>query len=219
MRKILWLTLLGSTLLLQSCFEIVEQLFLKNDGSGNLQLVINMSKSKTKLNAIMKMKTVNGHKVPDKNEVTQQVAAIEQKIRGTAGISNVNTSLDFENYIATLTCDFINVSCLNAGIKNIAQKQRRKQEIANVYEYNGARKTFSRLNKLLIKNEYEEMSNADKEIFATAMYTGIFKFEREITSASNKDGRISANKKAVMVKLNALDVINNKKTIENKIQL
>ena len=63
------------------------------------------------------------------------------------------------------------------------------------------------------------MSNADKEIFATANYTGIFKFESDVATTANIESKTSANKKAVMLKLNVLDIITNKKSIENKINL
>ena len=219
MRKLFYLALLFSTLMLQSCFDIIEQLVMKADGSGNLQLVLNMSKSKTRLNAIMKMKTVNGHKVPDENETRQKVADLEKDIKATPGISNVKTVLDFENFIATFTCDFTSVNCLNAGIKNLAGKSKNKMPFENAFEYDPAGKTFSRLNHFPIKEEYDKMSNADKEIFATANYTNIFRFDTEVISASNKESRIAANKKAVMLKLNALDIVSSRKSIENKIKL
>ncbi len=167
----------------------------------------------------MKMKKVNGHKVPDKNEIIKKVADLEKEIKTTAGISNVKTSLDFENYTATLTCDFSNINSINAGIKKLAEKSKEASPVEKSFEYDIPNKTFSRLNKFLIKEEYEKMSNADKEIFATANYTSIFRFETEVTGTSNKDSKIAANKKAVMLKLNALDIISNKKSIENKIKL
>ena len=58
-----------------------------------------------------------------------------------------------------------------------------------------------------------------KEVFATANYTAIFKFESAVSAASNKETRIAPSKKAVMLKLNTLDVITEKKSIENKINL
>lgn len=219
MRKLLWPALLCCMFCLQGCFEIIEQIVLKNDGSGSLQLVLNMSKSKTKLNSIMKMKTVNGHKVPDKNEIRQQAANIEKDIRSIPGISNVKYTLDFENFIATLNLDFRSVNNINAGIKKLAEKQKDPKPVEKSFEYDIAAKTFSRLNKFLIKEEYDKMSTADKEIFATANYTGIFRFESTVAVASNKESKLSADKKAVMLKLNALDIISNKRSIENKIQL
>ena len=50
-----------------SCFEIVEEVTLKKDGSGEMSFSINLSQSKTKLNSIMLMDSINGYKVPKKS--------------------------------------------------------------------------------------------------------------------------------------------------------
>lgn len=219
MKKIFYTVLLGSMFMLQSCFEIIEQVYLKNDGSGNFQLLFNLSSSKTKLNSIMKMKTANGHRVPDKAEITQKVAEIERTIKNTAGISNTKTSLDFENYIFSLTCNFVKVDNLNEVIKKINDQEKNTKPVGKTYEYDVSEKTFSRLNTFILKDEYKKMSNADKEIFATAYYTSIFRFDKEVSNASNSESKISANKKAVMIKMNALNLLRNTKSIENKINL
>ncbi len=220
MKKILYPALFCCLLLFESCFEIIEQVFIKNDGSGNFQLLVNMSKSKTKLNAIMKMKTVNGHEIPSKAEVTKQVAEIENTIKKTPGINQVKTVVDFDNYIISLSCSFLSAGSLNAAVKNIGDKEKAKDKtVEKIYEYDAAGKTFSRLNKFSLKDEYQKMSNADREIFATANYTSIFRFDREVGGTSNKESKVAVSKKAVMLKLNALDIITNKKSIENKINL
>ena len=97
----------------QSCFEIIEQIQFKNDGSGNFQLTLNLSKSKTKLNSMMKLETVNGHPVPTKESISAKVKEIEQVVAKTPGISTVQTSLDFTNFIGVLSCNFSNVTQLN----------------------------------------------------------------------------------------------------------
>lgn len=220
MKKITYLILFSCILLLQSCFEIIEQLLIKNDGSGNFQVILNLSKSKTRLNSISKMKTINGHKVPNREEIVKKVTGIEKTIKNTPGISNVKTSLDFDNYIGTLTCNFLKVNNLNAAVINIGQNENNKNKsIEKTYEYDVTGKIFNRLNKFMLKDEYEKMSNADKEIFANANYTSIFRFNSEVSGTSNKECKLAANKKAVMLKLNALDIITNKKSIENKINL
>ena len=179
-----------------------------------------MSRSKTKINSIMKMKTVNGHDVPTKEDIKQKITGMEKVIKKTAGITNVKTSLDFNNFIATLTCSFSNVNSLNNAVKNIGDKEKNTQPgIEKNYEYDAAGKTFSRLNKFSLKDEYQKLSTADREIFSSATYTGIFRFQNEVASASNTESKIAANKKAVMLKQNALDIITNKKSIENKITL
>jgi hypothetical protein len=204
----------------QSCFEIIEQIFVKADGSGNFQLMVNLSKSKTKLNSIMKMKTVNGHDVPSKSEIENKIAAIEKAVSKTVGISNVKTNIDFDNYIATISCNFTKVNQLNTVIKNIHEKENIAGKAPEkTYNYDATTKSFTRLYPFSLKNEYNKMSNADKEIFSTANYTAIYKFEETVTTTSNKEAKVSPSKKAVMLKLNALDIITDKKSIENKITL
>lgn len=167
----------------------------------------------------MKMKTVNGHKLPDKAEIHKKIAEIEKTVKNTAGLTNVKTSVDLENYIATLSCNFSRVDDLNNGIKNIGKAEKNSNAIENTYDFNQGSQTFSRLNKFLLSEEYKKMRASEKEIFATANYTSIFRFEHEIISSANRSAWISANKKAVMLKLNALDILTNKRSVENKINL
>ncbi|RZJ77137.1 MAG: hypothetical protein EOO20_29170, partial [Chryseobacterium sp.] len=165
----------------QSCFEIIEQVLLKNDGSGNFQLVINMSKSKTRINSMRKMKTVNGHPVPTQEEISEKVAAIEKIIAATPGLTAVNTKLDFTNYIATLTLNFSKITQVNAAVKNVAEKEKKGFKADRNYDYNAAANIFTRFNTFSLKEDYNKMSNADKEIFATANYTAIYKFENSVS--------------------------------------
>ena len=218
MRTVVSLFLFVCLISLTGCFEIVEQLFLKTDGSGDFQMVLNLSKSRTRLNSIMKMKTINGHDVPSKEDIRYRLSEIEKTVSKTAGISNVKTSIDFDNFIASINCSFKNVAALNNAVKNIYLKENAgKKAPEKIYEYNAG--VFQRWNKYSFKDDYSKLSNADKEVFATANYTAIFKFESAVSAASNKETRIAPSKKAVMLKLNTLDVITEKKSIENKINL
>ncbi|HAO47258.1 MAG TPA: hypothetical protein PLZ45_08710 [Ferruginibacter sp.] len=218
MKLVARLFLLSCLVSLSGCFEIVEQVFLKTDGSGDFQLVLNLSKSKTRLNSIMKMKTINGHDVPSKEEIKSRLTDIEKTVAKTPGISNVKTSVDFDNFIASISCNFKNVGRLNDAVKGIYTKENAgKKAPDKFYDYNTG--VFERINKYAFKEDYKKLSNADKEIFATANYTAVFKFESTVSAASNKETKIAPSKKAVMLKLNALDVIHEKKSIENKINL
>ena len=220
MRTTAYLVLFAILITFQSCFEIIEQVFLKADGSGDFQLVLNMSKSKTRLNSIIKMKTINGHDVPSKEEIKSKVKDIEKTLSKTAGISNIKTTSDFDNYIISISCSFNKVTQINDAVKNIYLKENPKGKASEkVYDYNSTANIFTRLNLFSFKDEYKKLSNADKEIFTTANYTSILKFENTVAAASNKETKISPSKKAVMLKLNALDIISEKKSIENKITL
>ncbi|MBK6380165.1 MAG: hypothetical protein IPF72_10815 [Chitinophagaceae bacterium] len=220
MRTTTYLLLLTILITFQSCFEIIEQVFLKADGSGDFQLVLNMSKSKTRLNSIIKMKNINGHDVPSKEEIKSKFADIEKTLGKTAGISNVRSTADFDNFIISISCNFNKVTQINNGVKNIYLKENPKGKASErVFEYDPTGNVFTRLNLFSFKDEYKKLSNADKEVFTTANYTSIFKFEKSVAAASNKETKISPSKKAVMLKLNALDIITEKRSIENKITL
>lgn len=220
MRTISYLLLFTILITFQSCFEIIEQVFLKADGSGDFQLVLNMSKSKTRLNSIIKMKTINGHDVPSKEEIKSKLADIERTLSKSAGISNVKSTTDFDNYIISISCNFNKVTQINSAVKNIYVKENPKGTASErIFDYDPASSIFSRLNLFSFKDEYKKLSNADKEVFTTANYTSIYKFEKTVNTASNKETKISPSKKAVMLKLNALDIIAGKSSIENKITL
>ncbi len=166
------------------------------------------------------MKTINGHDVPSKWEIENKLQQIEKAMNKTAGVSAAKSTIDFDNYIATINCSFAKLSQLNTALKNVSKIDGGNVAgIDKVYGYDAATKTFERQNKFGLKNQYKKVSNADKEVFATAGYTSIFKFENTIETASNKDANISPSKKAIMLKQTALDVITEKKSIENKIKL
>jgi hypothetical protein len=220
MRRSAYLLLFAILIGFSGCFEIIEQITMKNDGSGNFQIVLNLSQSKTKINSFMKMKTVNGHPVPAKEEVRQKIAEIESAAAKTPGISAVKSNVDFDNYIATLTCNFTKVAQLNNIIRNInAESKGDVKYSAKYFEYDPATATFSRFSKISLKDNYKKMSNADREVFAGANYTSIYKFEMPIETEANKNAKISPSKKAVMLKVGAMDIITNTTVLENKIKL
>jgi len=219
-RSIYMATLLTSVILLMGCFEIVEKIDLKDNGSGIFQFTVNMSKSKTKIASILKMKTVNGRPVPTQAEITQKVKEIVSSLRSSTGISNVVSNLDMDNYIATIKCSFDNIESLNHAARKIAAIQKIKPaDVKDNYTYQAGAKIFSRLANFSLKAEYNKLSSADKEVFNGATYTGIMRFERPILSASNKGSRLSSDKKAVMLNENVLDIITNKKSIANTLSL
>jgi len=220
MKRIFFLLLLFFSFLLQGCFDIIEQIALKSNGSGSFELIVNLSRSRTQLNSMMKMKTVNGHKVPSKQEVEDAVLKFKQKLEKDPGITLVKTELDFKNYIGKLNFNFSEIGMLNAAMQKMGENVKDQREgFKEVFQYNPATNTLSRVNKFSLDEAYRKMSIADREIFATSSYTCIYRFDDEVRSVRNVNSKISANKKAVMLKSSALDLIKGRKTIDNQITL
>ena len=210
--------LLIPLLLLTGCFDIVDKAHVKADGSGEYTLILNASKSKTRLASISKMETVNGKKVPKKSEIESKINEAARIFKTTAGISNVKTSMDFDNYIIKLSCNFKRIDNINAGLEQLKAKNILGKMIpTQIYSHNVAKKSFTRNKIHTFKSDYDKMSKADKEIFNDARYTSVLQFENTIKSQTNNSYMISPNKKAVKLEANVLDLILQKKQIQNNI--
>jgi hypothetical protein len=68
-------------------------------------------------------------------------------------------------------------------------------------------------------NDYNSLSDRDKAVFKNAKYTTIYRFNSSVKSYTNQDALKSKSGKAIMLKVNVKDLITNKKTIQNKIEI
>ncbi|MEY8758361.1 hypothetical protein [Chryseobacterium tongliaoense] len=210
--------LLFPLLLLTSCFDILDKVNVKTDGTGEYTVILNASKSKTRLASISKMETVNGKKVPKKSEIENKINEAAKIFRATPGISNVKTTMDFDNYIIKLSCNFKKIENINAGLEQLKNKNILGKMIpTQIYSQNAGNKSFTRNKINTFKNEYDKMSTADKEIFNNARYTSVLQFENTIKSQTNAAYLLSPNKKAVKMEANVLDLILQKKQLQNNI--
>lgn len=212
------LLLLLPLLLLTSCFDILDKINVKADGSGEYSLILNASKSKTRLASISKMETINGKKVPKRSEIEAKINEAARIFKATPGISNVKTSMDFDNYIIKLSCNFKKIENINAGLQQLKAKNIvGKMVPVQLYSQSPEKKTFTRNKVSSFKNDYDRMSKADKEIFNDAKYTSVMQFENTIKTQTNNAYLLSPNKKAVKLEANVLDFILQKKQLQNTI--
>jgi len=207
--------------LLSSCFEVIEEISIKNDGTGDVVLTINLSQSKTKVASVMLLDSVQGYKVPSKQKIQQELNEAVAYLKKSEGISNVKSTSDFNNYIATVSFSFKDVSNINNITKNILARQKIKATNTSSYHYNKASKTFSRKYQAIgnAKTAFNKLKAKDKSVFNGATYTSIYRFESAVTSSSNPASNVSKSKKAVMLKSSITDLINGKVNVSNTIQL
>ncbi|MDF2933644.1 MAG: hypothetical protein K0R36_2975 [Chryseobacterium sp.] len=212
------LLLLFSLLFLTSCFDILDKVNVKADGSGEYSLILNASKSKTRLASISKMETINGKKVPKRADIESKINEAARIFKSVPGISNVKTVMDFDNYILKLSCNFKKIENVNAGLEQLKAKNILGKMIpTQIYSHNSAKKTFIRNKINTFKSDYNQLSSADKEVFNNAKYTSVLQFENTVKSQSNNAYQLSPNKKAMKLEGNILDFILQKKQIQNTV--
>ena len=210
----------ASLLLLSSCFQVVEEVTLKNDGTGEMQLTVNFSQSRSKLASIMLMDSLNGYKIPSEKDIQQFMNETVDYLNKSKGISNVKKTLDLKNYIATVHFSFKDLTDINGLTKKLLEKEKAKAPL-NSYAFEKASGQVKRVYQYspAMKKEYDKLKPKDRELFQTAGFTSIFRFDKAIASSSNKTAKISPSGKAVMIKTTALALIFGSANISNNIQL
>lgn len=221
-KRIFYFLLLGIIALsFSSCFEIIEEINVSNNGSGDVTFTLNLSQSKTKLSSIMLLDSVNGYKVPSEKELRGEINNAVVYLRKTNGISNVKSTADFDNFIASVSFSFKNVSNINNLTKSILKDQESKVFNNSSYNYDPASGLFVRKYEQFgsARTEFNKLKNADKEVFKTADYVSIYRFQSPVAKMNNSKAVVSKSKKAVMLKTSVLDIINGKANLSNQIQL
>jgi hypothetical protein len=207
--------------LCSSCFEIIEEINMKADGSGDMIITVNLSQSKTKVASILLMDSINGYKVPDKLTIQKEINKAVANLKKMPGISNVKSTTDFTNFIGTISFSFKDVSQINNITRDILESQKIKATNISTYSYNKSTAMFSRDYKYYstAKTEYNKLKKEDKEIFKTATYTSIYRFPTTISKQTNTLAKVSKSQKAVMQKCSVMNLINGTVSVTNQIQL
>jgi len=206
--------------LFSGCFEILEEVTIHENGSGNATITLNISQSKTRLASIMLMDSINGYNVPTKAEIRSHIKELAQKIKKTQGVSNVHTVVNFEDYIFSLSCDFATVDALNKVLSSISSKKDAAMMAKKKpFSFDKKRKVFSRNYHYNIASEFKKIKRDDREILDGASVTTIYRFDKPVVRTKNKACRVSKSKKAVFLKVSAEDLVKGRKNIKNQIQL
>ncbi len=206
---------------LTSCFEIIEEVNLNDDGSGSFCYTINLSQSKLNLNSMFLLDSINGRPMPKKENLQASLDKVEKALIEDKEISNVLIKKNWEDYIFSVSGNFVNVEALNKAINKINTLFNQNEKYNPVIQdnYRFADKIFTRLYTYNLINEYNSMPEKDKAIFNNAKYTTIYRFLNPIGNYSNHDAMKSKNGKAIMLKVDVKDLLTNNKTLKNSINL
>lgn len=220
-KLLLFLFLALASLSFSSCFETVEEISLKEDGSGKMTLTFNGSESKAKIASLLKLRSVNGRKVPSITEIKNELARTVAQLKAIPGISNVSSSSNFDNYIIALSFDFEDLAQVNTAFSKVLSGYDIPAYNAARYHYNKTSRTFSKTYSLNAntKKQYEELSAEDKDVFRNARYTSVYRFARMVKSQTNEQAKLSASKKAVMQQTPILNIIRSGASINNTVRL
>lgn len=207
--------------ILTSCIEIIDDLTIRNDGSGKLKYTINLSASKLKLNSILALDSLDGHKVPTIQELQEQLTLFKNKLAKKEGISSVVVESNFTDFIFKVECEFTSVLLLQDALKELVSEEMKDENISELHQnwlsWDG-HKLIRSIPELTIQKT-KKLKDEDIALLKQGNYTSITRFERPVEKFDNASAILAKNRLAVMVKRNPYDLIQNPNLLENVIYL
>lgn len=201
---------------LTSCVEIIDDLTLNNDGSGKFKYTINLSSSKTKVNSILKLDSLDGKKVPKIFEIKEKINKFQTILKNKEGITNVKIESNYDEFIIKIELDFNNLITLQKAIVETLNEMNVTIDSSNWLSFEGNKLTrkipdFSTSKFNIIKNKEEDLKSGS--------YMMISRFEKQIEKTSNQEIKISKSGSASMFKTDMFSLSLNPKKLENTIYL
>lgn len=208
-------------LLLTSCLEIIEDLTVHKDGSGSLKMTVNLSASAMKLNGILALDSLNGKKVPSKEEISEKLDTYKLKLAKKDGIQRVQANIDFNTYIVRLIVDFEQLNSLQKAFLELAEeegtKDLEKWKSNDMLSYND--QVFSKKTLPFLAIASDKIKPDDKDKLKDGKYISILRFENEVVSVSNPKANLSSNRKNVMITYNPAELLSNPSAISTVVRL
>jgi hypothetical protein len=182
------------TLFLSGCFEIREEVNMKADGSGEVSFVVNLSQSKDNMAKYMAMGSVEGYKVPSKQEVETNLAKIKTSVSAVPGMSAVMVKSDWSNFIFTVSGRFAHVEALNKAMEIVAKEYDKegKHAAAGKSGFGYTNGQFKRFSTYPTKaKEFTELPSVQRYVLESAKMTSIYRFDRSIKKVGNPKAQLS----------------------------
>ena len=203
------------------CIEIIDDLSLNEDGSGTFRYNVNLSSSKVKINSILALDSLDGKKVPTIGEISKKFNDVVEMLKTKEGISEVDFSADYDNYIFKLSCDFTSLEILQNAVHEVIKSENGNK---NIPELEQTWLTFED-NKLvrsipqITVQKTKEINRDDRDLLKNGTYTSITRFYKEVEKCENEKCILSKNKMAVMLRTDPYSLTQNPNLLDNSIYL
>lgn len=189
-----------------SCLDVVEEIELNASKGGKATYTINLSQSKIKLSTLLKLDSLDGHKVPTLYEIDDKLNRTIIELNTKKGISNANYRFDQEEYIITLNLDFSSVSNLDNAIRSLSYWEKSDWKPKNTF-YKYADNVFIKhVPQIHAKEKEIQKVEKRKESLKLGSYAFILRNTKGELTTVDQNLRLSGNKKAVLFRKNLYDL-------------
>jgi hypothetical protein len=199
---------------LTSCIELLDDLTINKDGSGKFKFNVNLSSSKVETNSILALDTIDGHRVPKKEEIDSRIKLFKSKLEKQPGISNVFIETNWDDLLIKFSCDFRSIDELQNGIRSSLDIVDSND---NWLSWDG--KCLKRNIPEVLFQSFYSYNYLKYDKLKLGTYTSITRFETEIKKWDNQKSILSKSKKSIMTQIDTETLFRNSTLLNNKISL
>jgi hypothetical protein len=217
MKKIINICLfVASVFTMTACFDITEDITVNKDGSGTYVSTTDASKLSEQLSMVAAMDTT-GQLIPKmKYALDSSFNANFTKYAQVKGVSNVKVDTS-KPYIYKVSLDFKDVLALN----NVVNVDKKDDSQKNLYAW--AKGKLSRKDSGIggmgeMGLEDEQQKEMAKSLLKDMKYTIIYRMPKKVSGMTNKEAKLSSDKKTVTLECNLLDVMDKKVSLGNEVK-
>ena len=218
MKKVLLLLLPG--LLLSGCFQLIEEINMKADGSGEMVLTLDLSQSMQRVKGYLEAGYVEDKELPSKSQLQSFFDELEDELAGLPGLSDVNILSNWNSFVFKVRCRFKKVEDLDNALFHLAGKasgnHEKQWEVKPNYRYQNG--IFRRLFEYQTDPAaFQHLPTSRKVLLEQAKYLVIYRFEKVIDHFSNQAFQLSPSRKAVMLQTTPADIASGRVNPANEI--
>ena len=217
MKKILnTLLIAASVFTMTACFDITEEVTVNKDGSGTYTSVTDASKLSEQLQMLAAMDTT-GQLIP-KMKFTLDSSFNEnfKQYGGLKGVSNMKVDTSKE-YVYKVTLDFTDINALNSVI-NVDKKEAAQKNLYSWSKGKLTRKDSGIGGMGEMDMEDESQKEMAKSMLKDMKYNIIYHFPKKVSRMTNKEAKLSDDKKTVRLECSLLDIMDKKVSLSNEIK-
>ena len=211
--------LVFAVLILQSCFEIREEVDLRADGSGRFSFTLNMSESKAKVASYMRLGTFKGQEVPTQADIEAEVAFLKKTLAGCKGISEVRTYSNFEDYIFSVSGQFADARSLSEAMDRVGAAMHQFSDPGvQLRNFGITAHSFRRYFDYPVDlMDYSNLTTLERYMLEQARVVSVYRFQQPIREYSNQEAQLAPNRRAIKLEVTLGALMQGAGTMANSI--
>ena len=209
------LLIAASVFTMTACFDITEDITINKDGSGTYISTTDASKLSEQLGMLAAMDTT-GELIPKlKYSLDSSFSANFSQYAAIKGVSKVKVDTS-KAYTYKVTLDFTDINALN-GVINVDKKDAAQKNLYTWVKGKLTRKD-SGIGMGEMGMEDDQQKEMAKSLLKDMKYTIIYHLPKKVSSITNKEAKLSDDKKTVTLQGSLLDIMDKKLTLGNEVK-